>query len=116
MDEPATLEEYAEMTNRKATEQNPVTLYICIGNSDDKLRQSEWSSFVREVKQVLVMFVDQMHGEWFSASDSRYQNACWCVEVKQGKADPMNTELARVRKNYMQDSVAVAVVSRTVFV
>ena len=85
-----------------------MNVYVGIGNSDDKLTQTEWSDFVREVEATLSYF--RMHGSWFSRPDARWQNACWLVEA----LDPENNEklkahLRNLAKRYRQDSIAWAV-------
>jgi hypothetical protein len=59
--------------------------YICIGNSDDKLPQERWASFIgdvdRAVGQVGAWKGGQVHGRWFSAPDAPWQNAVWCLQL-----------------------------------
>lgn len=86
-----------------------ITAYISIGNSDDKLSQYEWKRFVSLVRDVVRTDTSDVHGEWFSASDSMYQNACWCVEVKEGDAPGMKANLASIAAYFKQDSIAWAV-------
>lgn len=87
-----------------------VTVYISIGNSDDKLTQAEWLDFIQDMRVFVVGQADQIWGEWFSAPDSRYQNACWGVEFRdQETADFARSQAKRVRGNYGQDSIAWAV-------
>lgn len=93
-----------------------VTVYICIGNSDDKLTQEEWSDFIKDIRAFVIRQADHVWGEWFSAPDSRYQNACWGVEFSsEDDAAFARSQATRVRKQYGQDSVAWAVVPETGF-
>lgn len=85
------------------------TVYISIGNSDDKLTQYEWSKYVMVVRDVIRTNALAMHGEWLSLPDARWQNACWCVEVEPDKAQAMKDDLAGVAAYYRQDSIAWAV-------
>ena len=85
------------------------TVYISIGNSDDKITQAEWCSFVEDVRQALRNLALAQHGEWFSASDSPWQNACWCVEVRPIMVADLRNRLATIAKAYRQDSIAWAV-------
>jgi hypothetical protein len=91
-------------------------VYISIGNSDDKLSQRHWSDFVRDVHTAITEHAEKMHGAWFSASESPYQNACWCVEVSSDRAGNLKTQLAVFAEFYGQDSIAYAVVHFTEFI
>src|SRR5690348_9382101 len=91
-----------------------ITVYVSIGNSDDKLTQGRWADFVREVWHVLMNRSVKVHGAWFSAPDSPYQNACWCVEFLSGTSFDPNYKLAqgnlaKLAHVYGQDSIAWAV-------
>jgi hypothetical protein len=94
--------------------------YISIGNSDDKLTQAEWSDFVGQTDAAVREYA-HVHGAWHSAPDSRWQNACWCVEVsttfKVGPAERgLRATLARLAGRYRQDSIALALVASTEFI
>jgi hypothetical protein len=81
------------------------TLVITIGNSDDKLTQKEWFLFWINVRDAVVQHSKQVHGEFLSASNSQYQNACWLVE---GDLSPvLRDHLAYWAAFYRQDSIAV---------
>src|SRR5687768_6435898 len=56
-----------------------VIYYVCIGNSDDKLSQREWSNFIDDVDEFCEVGF-HTHGRWFSAPDVQWQSACWCIE------------------------------------
>jgi hypothetical protein len=86
-----------------------ITVYISIGNSDDKLTQREWAKFVSLVRDVIRTNVLTTHGEWLSLSDARWQNACWCVEIEAERAPTMKQELAAMATAFRQDSIAWAV-------
>ena len=86
-----------------------ITVYISIGNSDDKLSQYEWKRYVDLTRDVVRTDAEQVHGEWFSAPDSRWQNACWCVEVDSAVAPVMQHNLAAIAAYFKQDSIAWAV-------
>lgn len=95
-----------------------ITVYVSIGNSDDKLTQVQWAEYVERVNNAIRYPVDvQVHGWWFSHSVSQYQNTCWCFEVaSQSTAMDLQEELTIIRSSYGQDSVAWAVVSGTEFI
>jgi hypothetical protein len=101
------------------------TVYISIGNSDDKLSQVEWSAFVTTADRLLspdagdsLYPVKARHGNWRSVPDDPWQNACWCVEVDDD-ADAVRClkgELESLAQEYGQDSIAWAEVDGTEFI
>lgn len=91
------------------------TIYISIGNSDDKLTQADWSTFVQAVDDAIGSVTyyagTARHGRWHSWAGDPWQNACWCIEVSADMAYLLNglrAELAELAKHYRQDSVAWA--------
>jgi hypothetical protein len=95
-----------------------VIVYISIGNSDDRLTQAEWSQFAEEIRRSVVALAYQVHGSWFSRPEDPWQNACWCLEFRDGDTDLVERakEAATdVRERFRQDSVAWAV-AQTEFV
>lgn len=86
-----------------------VTIYISIGNSDDKLTQVQWSKFWVQMA-VEVVSIGKTHGAWFSNPVGGFQNACWCVEFASAEeAEGAKAIAAEVGREYQQDSVAWAV-------
>jgi hypothetical protein len=90
-------------------------VYISIGNSDDKLPQKDWAAFVQDVHDTITDGTLKIHGQWFSAPTSAYQNACWCAEVHDPDAWSLKTGLADLAVAYMQDSIAWAEAPTTEF-
>ena len=87
-----------------------ITAYVSIGNSDDKLTQSHWAGFISNVRTLLRRHAQAVHGEWYSAPDASYQNACFCVDFRDAdKAEYVKMRLREFRDAYYQDSVAFAV-------
>lgn len=99
------------------------TVYVSIGNSDDKLTQAEWADFYTEVDATLRGYSEAVHGAWTSASTSRWQNANWCIEIQPDKIlkirmpydrRDVDTEsllrerLGQLAARYRQDSIAWA--------
>lgn len=86
------------------------TVYISIGNSDDKLTQREWAEFVGVVEEALDDVYIKKHGSWFSRPDASWQNACWCIELEAvaGLKDSLQTELEQIAREFRQDSIAWA--------
>ncbi len=84
------------------------TVYISIGNSDDKLTQGEWASFVTGVRALVTVNAPKVWGYWLSPPDAPWQNMCICAEVPEAAAPALKAQLADLRRNYRQESVAWA--------
>lgn len=107
-------------------------VYLCIGNSDDKLTQNEWAQFVEAIDQAVGAHRSgsrwfgastravHVHGRWFAAPDVPWQSACWCIEfdydqkitTAAGKHTTLGADLhvrlADAAHRYRQDSIAWA--------
>lgn len=84
-----------------------MNVHVAIGNSDGRLSLAEWSAFIISVRGTVRHFADQIHGEWYSAADSRYQNACFAFEPKDhGSAVELRQRLADLANEYRQRSIA----------
>jgi hypothetical protein len=92
-----------------------ITVYVSIGNSDDKLTQAEWALFWGETQIAICAYADQIHGEWMSAPASRWQNACTAFDISRDRAAILCDALARLAAKYRQDSIAWAE-ARTEFI
>jgi tryptophan 2,3-dioxygenase len=88
-----------------------ITVYISIGNSDDKLSQFEWSAFCKDTNEEVLDAAVHIIGIWFSDPSSPYQNCCWCISLDEVDAPSLKRQLARVAKAFRQDSIAWAVAS-----
>jgi len=85
-------------------------VYLSIGNSDDRLTQREWAQFITWVRAAIGLWDCQVHGQWFSAPDSMWQNANWCLQFSTDAAEKAAREdIITIRRQYRQDSVAWAV-------
>lgn len=91
------------------------TATILIGNSDDKLKQSEWSEFVKKVHSIIMDLDLRIHFHGTSVGSAPWQNACWVVELKPFEVKALRQELSRAAFGYHQDSIAL-VVGMTQFV
>lgn len=92
-----------------------ITVYIAIGNSDDKLSQANWSRFVADVDRAFELAVRfegaRVHGRWYSLPHEPWQNACWCGEWHEDLAHVvarLKSDLAGVAREYHQDAIAWA--------
>jgi len=84
------------------------TVYVSIGNSDNKLPQAEWYYFACEVKIVAEMYSRAWHGTWSSETLSAYQNAVFCFEVHPAHVETAKDRLRELATRYGQDSIAWA--------
>lgn len=85
------------------------TVYVSIGNSDDKLQQGEWSAFYGDVDQAIRKSdcVGAIHGAWISESRAPWQNACWAFDLFAAPTN-LRAELRALAHAYRQDSIAWA--------
>jgi hypothetical protein len=90
------------------------TAVICIGNSDDKLTQAEWSEYVKDVDTFVDKWRFNVYFRGFPASSERWQNACWVLDARDLFGEPagmaldiLRDELGRISKKYKQDSIAL---------
>lgn len=85
------------------------TVYVSIGNSDDKLSQVRWGEYVTEMVECVREQASAVYGEWYSLPHSSWQNACIAVEVPEQNVKILRKYLTLVRESFNQDSVAFAV-------
>ncbi len=93
------------------------TIYISIGNSDDKLSQQEWAEYWDGARGCIVANARVIHGEWLSLPTSRYQNACWAIELPSVDrfGIELQADLSRLARLFGQDSIAWAECPETEF-
>lgn len=94
-----------EIANRPS-----VLVYVTIGNSDNRLTQSEWAFFVGSVRAAIRRYAWTMHGEWFSEPSSSRQNACWGFQVfiDDSSRLSLKADLRREAKVWNQHEIAWA--------
>jgi len=85
-----------------------VTVYVSIGNSDDKLPQARWHEYWIALRELVVRYAVEVHGEWLSIPVSPYQNACLCFDVLPDDVTPVKRELAGLAGRFGQHSIAWA--------
>lgn len=90
-----------------------ITCTVQIGNSDDKLTQREWVSFIRDVHIILrhtLQGMGQMHFFGTAPPDGEYQNAAWVFVLDRQEAmGHIRDALAFTAERYGQDSIALTV-------
>lgn len=85
------------------------TVYVSIGNSDDKLTQRDWASFVSDVAQAVHHHSTRIYGQWHSQPVSPFQNAIIGFEISTEAVGPLWERLNELRHRYTQDSIAWSV-------
>lgn len=83
-----------------------MTIWVSIGNSDDKLKQGLWAEFVSNVDTVIRTSAEKIWAETHSVPNAPYQNAHWCFEVNVAAKPLIREKLAMLASYYSQDSIA----------
>ena len=82
------------------------TITIQIGNSDDKLTQKEWSSFVLHCRDLINASPVEIHFFGASTGYATWQNAAWVLSLTEDNVAALKADFTEIRKLYRQDSVA----------
>lgn len=90
------------------------TIYVSIGNSDDKLGQAQWAEFARLVFGAVRRVARQVFGEWYSAPNAAYQNACIAFSLHASEVLGLQADLTMLRSQHEQDALAWAEVRESV--
>jgi hypothetical protein len=85
------------------------TAIIQIGNSDDKLTQKHWSSFVSSVALLVGTLGEVTHFHACSEGGQEWQNACWVFEIDDKYTGDLNKRLKVIKQTYNQDSIALTI-------
>lgn len=87
-----------------------MTLYITIGNTDNKLDQQTWHTFTQHLYKLMLLHCHTIHGEFYTQSNTPYQTCCMSGELyneyNSGDVEKAVSELA---KNFNQDSIAMSI-------
>lgn len=84
-----------------------MTIVIQIGNTDNKLSQQEWYSFVQQMKFLVEDNASEVHGMFFSDSWAPWQNACFVFDRKDSTSRTLlKSDIASIGKRWDQDSIA----------
>jgi len=84
------------------------TVYVSIGNSDDKLTQVRWAEFHGKFSTAVRGLALQVYGDWTSPSTDPWQNACIGFEIGYETTERLRRDLAELAAEYGQDSIAWA--------
>lgn len=84
------------------------TITVQIGNSDDKLTQKEWNSFVQFTHiEILKLIVDNgMHFCAGSPSSAVWQNYCFVFNIESINIPHLKECLKDMAKRFKQNSIA----------
>lgn len=82
-----------------------MTVVICIGNSDNKLSQQNWSDFVSCIDKVVIIYSNVVHFSGGPATDKPYQNYAWIIDIDDNASYMLKDLLERYRKRFGQESI-----------
>jgi hypothetical protein len=82
------------------------TVTIQIGNSDDKLTQREWASLIHDAGLEIWSSCVHTHFSGGSASNAKFQNYAWVVDMDERGIEALKPKLTEIRKHFKQDSIA----------
>lgn len=82
------------------------TITVQIGNSDNKLTQSEWSDFISKMESIILCYAQPMHFSGGSSVRAAWQNYCFVFDAEDLNIKGLKNLLAKRRAEYKQDSVA----------
>lgn len=91
------------------------TVTILIGNSDNKLTQDEWSSYVQECQENIAIYSEEIFFFGAPPNYSPWQNACWCIGLEDVSLRHLTKILTKIRKDFKQDSIAITI-GKTTFI
>lgn len=84
-----------------------VTVVVQIGNTDDKLTQKKWASFVASMNEVVRGRASCVHFCGHSDGNAVWQNWCIVATVDEAWVENLRATIEHCRKRYDQDSAAV---------
>lgn len=85
------------------------TATICIGNSDDRLCQKYWSSFLSATNAAIKLEAAKIQFNGHSSYTAPWQNACWVVNINDEHLAKLRTALTKLAAQFDQDCIALAV-------
>ena len=87
--------------------ENPKTIHVAIGNSDNKLTQREWAGYWYDANACVEAAAIEIYGVWASSPTSQYQNAAWSFKpLNDDYRQRLRDRLADLAEQYEQDSIA----------
>lgn len=83
------------------------TVTIQIGNTDNKLTQQEWSSFIAHVTVALCACSADIRFRGGSAADAPWQNYAWVANLP--NESDLRSSLSSLASRFRQDNIAYTV-------
>jgi hypothetical protein len=83
-----------------------MTVTVQLGNTDNKLTQQEWSSFITSVRVCLTAFNVTTHFQGGTREDAPYQNFCIVFNAKPETLPTLKHQVCMVGASFRQNSVA----------
>lgn len=83
------------------------TATIQVGNTDNRLTQSEWAHFIAYLKHAIEANCYCVHFYGGSEFDAPCQNVCWVVEVLPSQVELLRKAITDTRASWRQDSAAI---------
>lgn len=93
---------------QEVTHTNMQTIYVSIGNTDNRLTQQRWAEFWEATDFLIRAAASEVHGAWLSAPNAPFQNACWGLEATQANFVRLHVELQGIAIAFEQESIAWA--------
>lgn len=84
------------------------SIYVVIGNSDDKLSQERWAIFIKDIDVAVQGMAKHVHGVFFAAPNSPFQNACWSIIIDETDVEYVQRRLSHLASKYSQQSIVWA--------
>jgi hypothetical protein len=86
------------------------TLIVQIGNSDNKLTQSEWAHFIARAHNSVSLLAHEIHFKGHSEPDAPWQNVCWVfVPMARWTEEDIAKELSKLAREHNQESIALTI-------
>lgn len=82
------------------------TVTIQIGNTDDKLTQRQWHSYVERMNHFIYQHAKRCHFFGGCSNWEEWQNVAWVVTVEPHKLEVMKDAVRECRREFGQDSAA----------
>lgn len=89
-----------------SVDKDVVYVSLQIGNSDDKLLQTEWAQFVADTARLITVHVSRIYFHGCAEGSKPWQNACWVFLCTKMEATRLKNQMMDLRKQYKQDCVA----------
>lgn len=86
-----------------------VNVVVSIGNSDNKLSQQKWASFVDDVDKIMLRLETRRHFFGGSHAWASWQNVCWLCEIDPDSLYILRVSLRERCQVYNQDAAFLLV-------